>query len=367
MSTREEIKSDAAAYADAPTATATTARLEDIAVRVGVSRSEVSRVLNNRLREGKSVGRATQENIWRVARELNYQPNRAAQNLARGKTDTVGLLVRLDSTRELSPHYHEIVGALTYSLNEWGLNLLLVQCDEDATPCLQNLASARICDGVILTDMQVGDTRPKLLRELGLPFVIRGSAPEDNCAAVGMDNRAVGYKAVEFLKRLGHRRIFFHNITRNFMVGEGRYQGCMDASVEFDLLDTLRYDDQVNKEDEIYALTRRAMQATDGTAPTAFFAADEMAAFGVFRALADLNVRVPDDVSVLTCLNARFMRRVNPRMSVLNVRQNEVASEAGRTLARMLKGEPVEARQTFLSPILEEHGSCAPPPPQSRS
>src|SRR5690349_915812 len=56
-------------------------RLEDIAARVGVSRSEVSRVLNNRLRAGRSVGRAKQEEIWRVAREMNYQPHRAAQNL----------------------------------------------------------------------------------------------------------------------------------------------------------------------------------------------------------------------------------------------------------------------------------------------
>jgi len=39
----------------------------------------------------------------------------------------------------------------------------------------------------------------------------------------------------------------------------------------------------------------------------------------------------------------------------------EVAAEAAKTVARLLKGEVVEAQQTFLAPILEEHGSCAPP------
>src|ERR1044071_4844681 len=143
------------------------ARLEDIAARVGVSRSEVSRVLNNRIRQGRSVGRAKQEEIWRVAREMNYQPHRAAQNLARGKTDAVALVVQLDSSCELSPHYHEIVGALTYTLNEWGFHLLLVQADEDQAEAITGLARTRLCDAAIITDMQVDDRRPDLLESLG--------------------------------------------------------------------------------------------------------------------------------------------------------------------------------------------------------
>ncbi len=193
------------------------ARLEDIAQRVGVSRSEVSRVLNGRVREGRSVGRAKQEAIWQVARELNYQPHRAAQNLARGRTDNVALAIKLDSSRELTPHYHEIVGALTYTLNEWGLNLMLVQCDDDAAPCLEKVARARTCDAVIITDMMVDDTRPDLLESLNLPFLIRGSAPRPGLAAVGMDNSAVGYKAIAFQRRLGHRLFLFVNLGRRFL------------------------------------------------------------------------------------------------------------------------------------------------------
>lgn len=345
----------------APTVTVVrgAARLEDIASRVGVSSSEVSRVLNNRVRKGRSVGPAMQEEIWRVARELNYQPHRGAQNLARGKTDTVALMVRLDSTRELSPHYHEIVGALTFTLNEWGLNLLLVQSDEDAAPCLERLAGGRSCDGVIITDMQADDPRPEILTRLGLPFVIRGSAPQPGMIAVGMDNVAVGYKAVEFLRRFGHRRILFHNIGRYLMAGQRRFEGFTKAVCEFGLEETVRYEDEIYKEEDLYDLTRRVLDGPNP--PTAIFAADELAAMGVFRALSDMGLSVPDDISVLTCLNARFMRRINPRMSVINVRQEEVAAEAGRTLARVLRGDSVETRQTFLSPILEEHGSCAPP------
>jgi LacI family transcriptional regulator len=207
--------------------------------------------------------------------------------------------------------------------------------------------------------MQVDDPRPEILTRLGLPFVIRGSAPRPGLIAVGMDNVSVGYKAIEFLHRLGHRHILFHNIGRNLMAGQRRYEGHAKAVAERGLEKTVRYEDEVYKEEDIYDLTRRLLNAPNP--PTAIFAADELAAMGVFRALSDAGLSVPDDVSVLTCLNARFMRRVNPRMSVINVRQEEVAAEAGRTLARVLRGDSVETRQTFLSPILEEHGSCAPP------
>lgn len=352
-------ESDAPAPAATSGMTTRVARLEDVAARVGVSRSEVSRVLNNRQRAGRTVGRAKQEEILRVAEEIGYQPNRAAQNLARGRTDAVALVVQIDASRQLSPHYQEIVGSLTYTLNEWGLHLLLVQADGDQTEVLTRLARTRLCDAVIITDMQVDDTRPSLLQGLGLPFLIRGSAPQPGLVAVGMDNQAVGYQAIEHLQGLGHRRILFHNIGRGYLSGQRRWEGFEQAVHEFGLQDTACYEDEVYGEEGLYDLTCRVLTQPDP--PTAIFAADELAAAGVLRAASESGLHVPDDLSVLTCLNARFMRRLNPRLSVLNVRQDEVASEAGRTLARMLRGEPVEPKQTFLSPLLEENGSCTPP------
>ena len=55
------------------------------------------------------------------------------------------------------------------------------------------------------------------------------------------------------------------------------------------------------------------------------------------------------------------MRLVVPHLTVFNVRQNESAAQTGQLLAQMLRGEPVEKRQIFLSPLLEEHGSTGPP------
>ncbi|WP_395094296.1 LacI family DNA-binding transcriptional regulator [Armatimonas sp.] len=335
-------------------------RLEDIAQEVGVARSEVSRVLNGRLRAGRSVGMEKQERIHQVAQELGYQPNKAAQNLAHGRTDTVGLLLQPGASYELSPHHHEIIGVLTSSLAEQGLHLLLHQWSPETTDSLVRLARARTCDLLVLTDLFCDDPRPALLREMRQPFVIRGSAPEPGMLAVGMDNQAVGRLAVETLMRYGHRQILFHNIGRRFMAGEGRYQGCRAACLEHGLDQTLHYEDQVWGEEGVYTLVRERFSQPNP--PTAIFASDEFATIGALRALEELGKRVPEDVSLLTCLNARFMRRVLPHITTILTRQHEIATEVGRTVGRLLNGELLELKQHFLTPVLEERGSCAPPP-----
>ena len=359
-----------------PERTSAPIRLEDIAARVGVSRSEVSRVLNGQVRVGKSVGAATRDRIIEAAREMNYSPHHAAQSLVRGRTDTVALMMVIDSQAkaspfledhgvpdELSPHYHEMIGSLTYTLNEYGLHLMLAQCGGrgvDPVAAMEQLARSRSCDGIIITDIMVDDPRPEILRRTGLPFVVRGSSPVLGMNAVGMDNIAVGYEAVRYLHGLGHRRIVFYNIRRDLMVGQRRYEGMCKAVGEFGLAETLEYHDDVHHENGVYESLRNRLR--EPNIPTAIFAEDEISALGAERAIAEAGLKVPQDISVMTCLNARFMRLVAPHLTVLNVRLNEAAAEAGHLLARMLRDEQVEPRQILLSPILEEHGSTGPPP-----
>ncbi len=350
-------------------------RLEDVAARVGVSSSEVSRVLNGRMRNGKSVGAATRDRILEAAREMNYSPHRAAQNLVRGRTDTAALMMVIDRTApaspfleehdapdELSPHYHEIIGGLTYTMSQHGINLMLAQCGgAGASPIvkMEALARSRTCDGMIITDILTDDPRPAILLETGLPFVIRGSSPIPGTVAVGMDNIAVGYQAVKHFAELGHRRILFFNIRRDLMVGQRRFEGMCRAQAEFGLDATLEYRDDAHHEGGVYnALMQRL---SEPNIPTAIFAEDEISAVGAERALKQAGLRIPEDVSLMTCLNGRFMRRMVPHLTVFNVRQHESAVQCGRLLAEMLRGDEVEKKQVLLSPILEQQGSTAPP------
>ncbi len=346
-------------------------RLEDIAAKVGVSRSEVSRVINGRIREGKGVGAAMRQRILEAAREMNYRPHRAAQSLARGRSDTVALMMVIYKEaqanfhnavmhHELSPHYHEIIGALTYTLHQYGMNLLLAQCggaDTDPIDTMEEIARSRTCDGMIITDMNVDDARPSMLQAAGLPFVVRGSSPVPGVVAVGIDNFQVGYQAIAYLHQLGHKRIAFFNIGQDLMSGRGRFRGMCAAREQLDV--TVEYRDDAHYKHGIYDAVKQRLAEPD--IPTAIFTEDELGALGAMRALAEAGLRVPRDVSVMSCLNARFMQQVAPTLTVLDLHQAQVAAEAGHLLAKMLRGDTVETGQRFFAPSLVERGSTAPP------
>lgn len=335
------------------------ARLEDIAQRVGISRSEVSRVLNGRLRAGRSVGKAKQEEIRRVARELNYQPHQGARNLARGRTDVIALPVEIPHNAPLPPHYQEIISALTLVFHDHGFRLLLAQLGENPEAALTRLAQTRSCDGILLTDIRMDDPRPKLLEDLHFPFVIRGSAPYPGVPATGIDNQAVGRMGVETLAKLGHRRILCQHIGTGYVAGYWRQRGAREAAETLGIADTVQHDDSLYGEEGGYILAKNAL--SDPNPPTALFAADELVGFGMLRAIAELGLRVPEDVSVLSCLNTRILRRVYPGLSVLNLQLEVAAHEAGLRLARLLRGDSIPGDQVFIQPVLDDTGSLAPP------
>jgi DNA-binding LacI/PurR family transcriptional regulator len=330
---------------------------QDIADRVGVSRSEVSRVLSGQLRQGRSIAPEKQEAILRAAHEMNYQVNALAKNLATGKTNTVALVIRMDRGEPLAPHYQEIIGAMTLTLAEYDLRLLLVQTERDliehSMSVLEKLVRSGSCDGVILTDVKVLDERIALLDQLNIPYVIRGTTADSTRYAVGMNNKSIGRLAIQTFAEHGHHHILFHNVEAFLRAGADRGAGATAEAVARGI--EMEFEDSIYKEGDIYRFVLSRFSAPNP--PTALYLADELAAFGALRALADLGLRVPEDVSVMTSLNSRMLRRISPTLSFINVRQDEVAAQAAHLLARLLSGEAVPPGQHFLEPVVEMHGS----------
>jgi DNA-binding LacI/PurR family transcriptional regulator len=227
---------------------------------------------------------------------------------------------------------------------------------------MERIARSRTCDAMVLTDMLVGDQRPALLASTGLPFIVRGTSPEPNTVAVGMDNIAVGNLAVRHLYELGHRRILCYNIWSDLMSGARRYEGIQQAVEQLGLKDEVEIvlkNDAPQYENEVYESVLKRLNQPNF--PTAIFAGDEIMALGAERALRESGLKIPEDVSLMMCLNARMMRLAAPHITSINVRQNESATRCGRLIAEMLRGIPVERRQQFLQPTLIPSKTTAPP------
>jgi len=342
-------------------------KLADIAERVGINRSEVSRVLSGVRREGRIVSSATRERILEVARELKYYPNRIAQNLAHGCTNTIGLMMALTGDRPLTDclpeHYQEIIGALTYTLHEYGIHLLLAQCTprhsgEKAVDTMAHIMRSQLCDGMVISDITVDDERPAALTEIGLPFVVIGSPNGIDIPAVDIDNVQVGYEGVSYLYGLGHRHIAVYNIGRDLVSGQNRFQGMTEASQNLGM-ERLEYRDDVHLEMDVYSAVTQRLD--EPGFPTAIFTEDASSAFGAERALREAGLSIPQDVSIITCMNSRLMRLMAPRLTAINLRQGEVASAAGRLLASQLQGVHIGKPAKLITPVLEPASTTAPP------
>ena len=343
-------------------------KLADIAERVGVNRSEVSRVLSGVRRQGRTVSPATREHILEVARDLKYYPDKNAQSLAKGCTNTIGLMMSMTGDRpltdSLAEHNHEIIGALAYTLHEYGIHLLLAQCapkhsGERAVDNMVHIMRSQLCDGMVLSDITVDDERPAALEEIGLPFVVIGSPHGIGLPAVDVDNVRVGYEGVSYLYGLGHRHIAVYNIGRNLISGQNRFHGITQAGEELGMGRRLEYRDDAHSQMDVYtAVTQRL---NEPSFPTAIFTEDETSAFGAERALRDAGLSVPKDVSIITCMNSRLMRLIAPRLTTINLRHEEVASAAARLLAGQLRGVQIEKRSKLFPPVLEPARTTGPP------
>ena len=342
-------------------------KLADIAQRVGVNRSEVSRVLSGIRREGRIVSPATRQHILEVARELKYYPDKTAQSLTKGCTNTVGLMMTMPVDRpftgSLPDHYHETIGSLAYTLHEYGMHLLLAQCapkhsGERAVDNMVQMMRSQSCDGMVLSDITVDDGRPAALEEIGVPFAVIGSSDWTGVHAVDVDNVQVGYEAVSYLYGLGHRHVAVYNSCRSLTSGQNRLRGITQACAELGI-EQLEYRDDVHIQADVYAAV--AQRLDDPAFPTAIFTEDEASAFGAEQALNEAGLRVPEDVSIITCMNSRVMRLMTPRLTVINLRQKEVASAAAHLIASQLRGTQVEKLPKLLPPALEPAGTTGPP------
>src|SRR5690348_7502482 len=180
--------------------------IEDIAGLAAVSRSTVSRVLNNH----PSVRPAVRERVLEVMRTYRYTPKAAARSLAGARNDTIGLLVPRSAAFSLAdPFIGAMIQALFTHATQQGFFVMLTMLTaEMESGFYDRILRARHFDGVIMFSSDIDDPiLPRLIQD-GEPLVMIGSHPYfTNVASVDTDNRVGAHDAVSHLIGLGHRRI----------------------------------------------------------------------------------------------------------------------------------------------------------------
>jgi LacI family transcriptional regulator len=322
----------------------------DIAEAASVSASTVSRVL----RHDRRISPATTERVHRAAEELGYRPNLIAQELVKGRSMTIGVLIQ----HPASSYFGQILNGIEVALGDTGYHSLVASGDwrrERERSALDLLVRRRV-DALIV----IGGTLPD--EELAsavasVPTIcVSRSAPTGSHGIV-VENREAARRAVEHLIGLGHERIA--HITGDPVMTDARARlaGYLDALRAAGIAPDARLvveggflvDGGARGVDEL---------VERGAELTALFVANDVMAPSALLALARHGLDVPGDVSVVGFDDDEQAAWLRPPLTTMRQPLFDIGMRAALGALRLLDGD--DPQLPVLVPELVVRESTAP-------
>ncbi len=339
--------------------------ITEIAQESGVSISTVSRVLNGNV----PVSEDKRKRVEATIQKYNYSPNALARSLVSKHTMTIGVILPDIS----NPYFSSVFCEIEKAAHEAGYSILLCNTlyhsgstghvEEDY---IQMMIDKHV-DGLIIAGGQQdtlsagGSYLDAVKRSAGiLPLVMIGEQlPDIPCLSLNREKMDGISDAIGYLASLGHRRIAFlggedhvkNTVSRVTSYKEGLRS--LDLPIDENLIVLTDY----------YAADgyRAAEILLKRQIPfTAALAINDNVALGVLRAFAEKGVRVPEDVSMISCEYFTTSQFYNPPMTVIDRHNNRFGKLVIRKLLSVMKGQE-ETDVIDIHPDLIIRGSCAAP------
>ncbi len=327
----------------------------DVAARAGVSKSVVSRVF----RHSPRVSATSRAAVLRAAGELGYRPNAAARTLVRRRSHAVGILVT-DLHNLFLP---EVAVSLDAVLEEAGFTTFVVtgkhrQRTEEAA--LTRLLELR-ADGIVCATARLGSAALRdAARATAVVNLTRTPRVPRIDSVVGDDHRGARL-VVEHLVGLGHRRIAMIGDTEE-RAGADRIRGFHDAMASAGHGAAARVVPGGFTETGGYEGAQTLLRARDRGRPTAIFVASDLAALGVLDAALELDVRVPDELSVVGYDNTPIAALRHISLSSVDQSARDIGRSAGQALLARIAQPERAARRIVIAPTLIARATCGPAP-----
>src|SRR5262245_909232 len=314
--------------------------IEQIAAIAQVSRSTVSRVLNDH----PSVRPAVRERVLRVMREQNYAPHAAARSLARSQTNIVGLVIpRTAATIFAEPFFPLVIQGITEACSCQGYFLMLAMVTADLEQDFYSrIVRSRHFDGLIMLSSDLDDPiLPQLIKDR-VPLVLIGSHPYfQDLSWVDGANSEGAHMAVTHLLELGHRRIATITGPIEMEVSIDRRDGYKRALLEAGLpiSSDLIVAGDFTQERGYEAMVRLLSLPQR---PTAIFAASDSMAIGALRAIREAGLSVPGDIALVSFDDLPVAGFADPPLTTVHQPVLELGAKAVELLIERIK-EPDRA------------------------
>ena len=329
--------------------------LSDIAKHLGVSKTLVSFVLNGKGKEFR-ISEEICKKVLDVAKELNYQPNRLAQGLRTGRTNTIGLIIA-----DIANPFFGILGReIEQEAARFGYRVIFCSSDENPEKSRQQIAMLQQSqvDGYIISPPKNSEDQIKALARGNVPFVlIDRYFPEIECHHIGVDNFDAAYNATNHLLSHGRKRIA--NITVNLDLvnmiqrTKGYKQALIDANIpiEESLIKVLPFSHE-NK-DVARAIKELVGKSAQHKADAILFSTSKLGINGI-ESISALGLKIPDDVAIVSFDNPDAYKICISPVTVVNQPLKEIGKTAVQILLNQIKhpDAPVKFQEVILKTAL---------------
>lgn len=338
--------------------------IDDVAELAGVSIKTVSRVVN----QEPNVREATRAKVDAAIAKLNYQPNKAARNLASHHSHLIGLIYD-------DPSYYETPSAGYVIRMQQGVlsachasnyELLIHPCQyrkRNIGKEIKTLIEQVRPDGIVLAAPL--SNMPKIVRAIeatGTPLVrLSPGTANGKQLSVVTNDRQISAELTRYLASLGHTRIAFITGHPNHKAVGNRYLGYRDGLEQSGLKFSERL--VAAGDNSIGSGEDAAMQLLEAeNRPTAIFAANDDMAAGVIRVADRLGIRVPDELSVAGCDDIALARQVYPALTTIHQPLSAMAETAAVALIASIRNKRPLLGTEIVPASIEVRESTAPVP-----
>jgi LacI family transcriptional regulator len=330
-------------------------RLEDIAKQAGVSRSTVSRVVNDQPHVREDV----RERVLKVIQSTGYHPNVAARALASQRSWMIGLVLpRSVSSFFADPYFPRLTQGIAQACNQYDytLGLFLISTPDDEDKIYSRVSRKGWLDGILIQSGQIGDQLIDRLVNSNVPLVVAGRPfnPEQ-VSYIDVDNVSAAYGAVAHLIRLGYKRIGTITGLINSVVSLDRKEGYLKALVEHGLA----VDGSLIAEGDFTETGGyRGMGQLLAARPEAVFAASDLMAIGAMRAVREAGLSVPDDIAFVGFDDLPLATIPNPPLTTIRQPIYQFGFKSVEILIDLIENGIKPSRRIIMDTELVIRDSC---------
>ncbi len=322
-----------------------TITIKDIAKKIGVSYSTVSKALN----DSPLVRQETKDKIIKLAKEMGYEPNYAAQRLVSKQSNVIGLI--WPTLERVAPS--TLVTKINEEISKHGYSMILsINSIEESIDMFKRFQ----VDGAIVFNKD----NIHMPKTFPMPIVTYGVNQNKSIPVIDVNYKEAMHAAVEYLYNLGHENIAF---LGDFSFMDERqvekYHGFQQAMETFglktgnhNLINTGGLDWY-----DGYMATNRLLSSP--FKPTAMIGTSFDISAGIIRSLRQANYIIPKDMSVISYDNIPQMENLEVPLTSVGVPVEEIAQQMVQTLLYYMDDPRSVPLSQKLTPKIAERTSCA--------